>query len=140
MNNILRKFQRTGTISHIAKYGAQYGDLSEFNYEELCKTKAAIESMYHELPSEIRREFGGPQAFLDYVGNPDNDPVADLPALAEPGTQLPQLGKKAVAAGTLQEPQETLSSQRAKLHEGSGGTEGQPSETPPAAENLGDSP
>ena len=99
INKILRKAQRTGTISHLAKHGAVYGDFSDV--PDLLTAMNRVNrgrEIFEELPSELRREFNGDMfQFFEYVNNPQNvDKLADLlPGLAEPGRQFPQVNRSA---------------------------------------------
>lgn len=91
INKILVKAQRTGTLTHLAKYEGLYGDFAGFNYTEAVEQASLAQTMFNELPSEVRNEFrNDPQRFIDFVTDPANsgDLAAKLPALAKPGRQL----------------------------------------------------
>ncbi len=90
INKILQRAQVTGTISHLAKYEARYGDFSSFDFLEAQIKLSEGRTMFAELPSEIRREFNqSPPEFFDYVNDPANAERLEelLPALAQPGRQ-----------------------------------------------------
>lgn len=92
INKMLAKAQRAGSIAHLQKHGAYYGDFSEI--DNLLDAHLMYErgvEIFEDLPSELRREFGNsPTEFFNYVNNPENaDKLAEkLPMLAEPGAQL----------------------------------------------------
>jgi len=89
---IMARFDRTGTISHLAKFEGTYSDFSDFDFHEQSNMLARGEQIFAELPAEIRREFSqSPAAFFQYVNDPENRKMKDLglPALAKPGDQLP---------------------------------------------------
>lgn len=99
INKILARAARTGTISHMAKHQAEYGDFAEFDFLEAQTTITRGQQIFDELPAEIKREFGqSPEAFFNYVNDPANaDKLAErLPELAAPGTQhiRPGTGRK----------------------------------------------
>jgi len=99
INKIIARHARAGTLSHLEQYGKQYGDLAGFDFFDAQKQMAKAKTIFHELPSELRREFGNdPTRFFEYVNDPKNvDKLAQLlPALAKPGTQMPQPNKGAV--------------------------------------------
>ncbi len=91
INRILKKAQKSGAISHLAKHGAQYGDFSDFNFMEAQVQLAKAKEIFDDLPSEIRREFDqDPAQFFEYANDPENVERLEtlLPALAEPGTMM----------------------------------------------------
>ena len=98
INKILEKAQRAGTLSHLVRHGAQYGDFSDVGdlltaHERLQSGK----SIYDELPSELKREFPDMFKFFEYVNDPENsDKLQEiLPALAAPGRQIPDVRRSA---------------------------------------------
>ena len=90
INQILKRAQKSGTISHLNKYEARYGDFSNFDFFEAQLKLAQGAEIFDALPVEIRSEFNQSSAeFFDYVNNPANkDRLHELlPALAAPGRQ-----------------------------------------------------
>ena len=90
INQILKRAQKSGTISHLTKYEARYGDFSNFDFFEAQLQLAKGGEIFADLPMELRREFNqSPAEFFDYVNDPANkdDLARLLPALAEPGRQ-----------------------------------------------------
>ncbi len=91
INKILKRAQKTGTISHLNKYQARYADYSKFDFQENLIKLTEGRQIFDELPSELRNEFeGNPAKFFAYVNDPANiDDIAKrLPALAAPGRQI----------------------------------------------------
>ncbi len=110
INKILKRAQKTGTISHLAKYEGVYGDFAEFDFTEAQNRLARASTIFEELPSEIKNEFDQhPGKFLAYVNDPANvDRLKTLlPGLAEPGRQMVSLKPGA----EIIEPQEPPSEQ-----------------------------
>ncbi len=90
INKILHKAQKTGVISHLAKYEPLYGEFGAFDFTEAQNTLARADTMFNELPHEVRSEFDqSPQKFFDFVNKPENVGKLGelLPALAAPGRQ-----------------------------------------------------
>lgn len=91
INRIIAKAQKTGTLSHLAKYEPVYGDYSDI--PDLLEASARLEranQIFAELPSEIRAEFHqSPRDFFAFVNNPANAGRLRelLPELAKPGRQ-----------------------------------------------------
>ncbi len=91
INKILKRAQKTGTLSHLAKYQGAYGDFASFDFMEAQNQIARGNTIFAELPSEIRNEFDqSPAKFLHFVNDPANvDRLKTLlPGLAEPGRQM----------------------------------------------------
>lgn len=75
INTIMAKYQKTGLITHVSKYGGQYGDLlNSVDYQTaLNKTMEAGEA-FQSLPSGIREKFeNDPGQFLAFVEDPENE-------------------------------------------------------------------
>ncbi len=88
---IMARFDRTGTISHVAKHEGSYADYSDFDYHTQLQKLTKGREIFDELPAELRREFNqSPAAFFEFVNDPANkdDLLKKLPALAAPGDQL----------------------------------------------------
>ncbi len=92
INKLLQRAEKSGTISHLNKHEARYGDFANFDFFEAQLQLARGGEIFADLPAEIRSEFNqSPAQFFDYVNNPVNkDRLGKLlPALAAPGRQLP---------------------------------------------------
>ncbi len=90
INKIMQRAQKTGTISHLAKYQGVYGDFAEFDFNEQQIKLAQGREVFDALPSELRKEFNqSPADFFEYVNDPANadDLKTKLPGLAAPGRQ-----------------------------------------------------
>jgi len=90
INNIIEKHTRMGTLSHLEQWSGQYGDLSDFDFQEAQNQIAHANSMFEQLPPAIRNQFqNSPERFFEYVNDPENkdDLATKLPALARPGTR-----------------------------------------------------
>ncbi len=91
INKIMYRAQKSGTISHIAKHEARYGDFVNFDFFESQLMLTKGREIFDDLPSEIRTEFHQSQSeFFNYVNDPENkDRLGELlPALAAPGRQV----------------------------------------------------
>jgi len=75
IKNIIKKHDRTGIISHVARGIAQYGDFSEVNeYREALDIVNNANASFGELPAEIRKMFENDAgAFFEFATNPEND-------------------------------------------------------------------
>lgn len=79
INNIMKKYQRTGTIDHLNKYQGAYMDVQVQDYQEALNIINQIEPMFADLPSSVRDKFDNdPAAFLDYVQENGQDGVVQI--------------------------------------------------------------
>jgi len=74
IKNIIKKHDRTGIISHVARGVAHYGDYSEVNeYREALDMVNSAEKSFGELPAEIRKMFGNDAGeFFEFATDPKN--------------------------------------------------------------------
>ena len=111
INKILDKARRTGVITHVGKYGEEYGDFSDVpDLLEAELRLARAREIFADAPSEIRREFDQDVGkFFAWVNDPANaDAVSEkLVDVARRGDQLPVV-RGAVGAGS--EPVASVSS------------------------------
>lgn len=75
IRTIIKKHDRTGIISHVARGVAQYGDYSEVNeYREALDKVNTATANFMALPSELRAMFDNDAgAFFEFATNPKND-------------------------------------------------------------------
>ncbi len=101
INKIMARFEKTGTISHMAKYEVVYADFSDYDFHAHITKLAQGREVFDDLPGELRKEFAhSPQAFFEYVNDPANaDELREkLTGLAKPGNQLPSADREAALA------------------------------------------
>lgn len=75
INSIMKKYERTGILEHRNTFEGQYGDFTDApsDYHESMNSVIAANEMFDTLPAKVRRRFhNDPGAFIDFVGNPDN--------------------------------------------------------------------
>lgn len=74
IHSILKRYQATGVIDHVAKHQGTYFDYSEVpDFQTAQQMVADAHSMFETVPSEIRAEFGNdPAKFIDFMQNPEN--------------------------------------------------------------------
>ncbi len=80
INKLLERSAREGSLSHLDKYQARYGDFSDFDFTEHAIKMAEGQTIFENLPAEVKKEFDqSPDKFFEFVTNPEN--VNDLPRL-----------------------------------------------------------
>lgn len=74
INYILAKYQKTGVITHVAKFAGQYGDFSGVpDYKTGLEMVMAADDMFMSLPSSIRDRFGNdPAQFIAFATDEKN--------------------------------------------------------------------
>ena len=74
INYILKQYQDTGVVNHVAQYAGQYGDfLGIPDFKEAQDKIAEAKSMFETVPATIRQDFDNdPAQFVEFMSNPDN--------------------------------------------------------------------
>lgn len=74
INNILRKYKKTGHLPELIKRNAQYGDFSQIeDYQTSLNTVKKAQEQFDSLSAEVRKKFeNDPAKMLDFVSNPEN--------------------------------------------------------------------
>lgn len=73
INQILRKYDKTGLITHVSKMEGTYGNLTGMDFKEAMDLVINANRMFKDLPSEIRKRFNqSPQDFLAFMEDPNN--------------------------------------------------------------------
>lgn len=91
INNILRKYDKTGLITHVNNATAQYGDFTEVNeYQESLNRVIAAQDAFMALPSAVRKRFANdPGEFFEFATNPEN--AAEMVAMGLAEAPLPDV-------------------------------------------------
>ncbi len=72
INKILAMYMKTGVLPPLDP-NAQYGDLSEFDYQSMQNQIANANSLFEQLPENVRYRFGNePYRFLNFVQDEKN--------------------------------------------------------------------
>ncbi len=90
INKILKKFEKTGAITHYTKNAPQYGDTTSPMLHDAMNIIANAESMFEELPAQLRKKFNNdPGTFLDFVQDENNlEEMREL-GLTKKGINIP---------------------------------------------------
>ena len=72
VNNILATYMKTGLLPAIDS-NANYGDMSDFDYQSMQNQIANANSLFEQLPESVRIRFGNePYRFLNFVQDEKN--------------------------------------------------------------------
>ncbi len=108
INKLLERSARSGSLSHLDKYQAVYGDFTNYDFQENQMKIAQAGTIFEELPAEIKREFKqSPAKFFEYVTDPENAERLPqlLPEIANRGNYFPPIGQQQRPPEPPQEPQ-----------------------------------
>jgi hypothetical protein len=73
INNIIKKFQRTGILQKANDFEGTYGEFTSMDLREAIEKVDRAQSLFLEVPSQIRAQFNNDAgAFIDYATNPTN--------------------------------------------------------------------
>lgn len=74
VNDIIRKHQQTGQITHLAKVAGQYSDVSEIPDLDIALQQIMdADKAFRDLPSALRTKFQNkPENMLRYLSDPAN--------------------------------------------------------------------
>lgn len=75
INNIMRKFEKTGLIEHVNRYQGDYADVATApDFQMALDIVMRAEEAFASLPAKVRRRFdNSPAAFLEFTANPANE-------------------------------------------------------------------
>lgn len=92
INLIMKKFENTGLISHVARNPGAYMDLpSGMDFEVAAQLLIDAEANFQALPSKVRKEFDNdPRQFLAFCEDPANrDRMIELGLIDKPPEPAP---------------------------------------------------
>lgn len=75
INNIMKKYERTGILDHQNRYEGGYGDFTSApeNYHEAMNQIIEAQDMFLSLPAQIRKKFANdPGNYLEFATDPAN--------------------------------------------------------------------
>lgn len=75
INNIMKKYVKTGILPQMISADPKYGDFSEAgDYLESIQLVMHAEEQFLALPAHVRKKFdNNPASFLEFVHNPENE-------------------------------------------------------------------
>lgn len=109
INNILKKYQSTGLISHVASQGRYINLPPALDYHEATNLCLEAQKSFDGLPSSVRREFANdPGEFLSFVDDPKNvDRMEELGLLRKDFTKAPSEADTMASAAASAPPGDT---------------------------------
>lgn len=73
INKIMAQYMQTGQLPAMNNLKPQFGDAPETDFQTAMNIVTSGQSLFNELPSDIRRDFNhDPAAFLDFCTDPEN--------------------------------------------------------------------
>lgn len=101
INTIMRRYQKSGIVSHFAKVQGRYGDfLSAVDYQTALNGVISAQEAFDTLPAAVRKRFGGdPAEFLAFAQDAANrDELIAMGLVKAPPKPDPVLVEEPVAA------------------------------------------
>jgi len=110
VNKILKNYDRTGQITHLAKTQPRYGDFSSgMTYHEAYDQVLAAQDSFDRLPAELRLRMGNdPGILLEFIHDEENfeeavklglvedrRPPVENPTEPDPTPEKPEPGTRA---------------------------------------------
>jgi len=92
VNNIMRKFEKTGLIDHVNNHQGEYGQFIGFDdYHTSLNQIQDAEASFMTIPAKIRAKFDNSAGkFLAFAQNPDNLPKMVEMGLAKARPKTPE--------------------------------------------------
>lgn len=74
VNVIMRKYEKTGLITHVSKVQGQYGDFSSIgDYQEALDKLSVAQDAFLDMPAKLRARFGNdPGQLIEFINNKEN--------------------------------------------------------------------
>lgn len=73
INLIIKKYDKTGLIDHIAKFEGSFGDHTQMDYKEAMDLITNSKKSFEQLPVEIKKRFNqDPGELLHFMEKPEN--------------------------------------------------------------------
>jgi len=74
INNIMKRYQRDGIITHLKQFGGRYEDVSgAVSFQEAYEIVHNAQAAFGTLPSSVRKRFDNdPGHFMQFALNPAN--------------------------------------------------------------------
>lgn len=109
INNIMKKYMKTGMVTHVAKNQGRFADVSEIGgYQDAIDRVRGTHKFFMGLSPEVRQEFDNDAAvFLDFITDPANvDDIRRLGLEAVLDPKPPEAASEAVEAVSGGDPPE----------------------------------
>lgn len=85
VNNIIKRYDRSGVLTHITNIEAKFGDMTGADFQAMQNQVATARSMFSSLPAEIRNRFDNePSKLLEFMEHEENRDEAIKMGLINP--------------------------------------------------------
>lgn len=104
VNTILRKYETTGLLTHVANGTPSYGDFSSvLEFQQAQNILIEAQDAFDALPASLRKRFDNdPAVMLEFIENPDNREEAEKLGLVN--KQPAEVGEVAGSVGSTDLP------------------------------------
>lgn len=75
INNIMKKYERTGLLEHVNERQARFGDFADIpDFQTALNQIHEAQMLFDDLPAAIRKKFqNDPVEFVEFAQNPENE-------------------------------------------------------------------
>lgn len=88
INNIMKRYLRTGVINHLNRHEGRYGDFPAADFQSALELVHEGRALFDELPAKVRARFdNNPGSFLAFVQDEGNREEATMLGLLEAPTE-----------------------------------------------------
>ncbi len=111
VNNIVKKYDTTGLISHLSKMEARFGDMTGLEFKEAQDQIILAKNMFDLLPADIRKRFeNDPGKLLEFMEDPLNrDEAIKLGMIKKSWTdESDGLGEHVLEGGNVEKGEEVV--------------------------------
>lgn len=85
INNIMKKYAKTGVIEHRNTFNGEYGEFLQIDYHEALNMVIEAREMFETIPAKIRAKFeNDPAKFLEFVKDEKNNDELIAMGLVKP--------------------------------------------------------
>ncbi len=109
INMLLERYNRDAAAGHLEKYGAQYGNYADYDFENHVTKIAEMNTIFERLPAEVKKDFGqSTHKFFEFVTDPENEDRLPelLPEIANQGRYFKKQNQGLRAPEAPKQPQE----------------------------------
>lgn len=73
VNEIIKKYDRTGLLTHVKRIEAQFGDMTGASFRKMQDEVARAKTMFEQFPADVKKRFDNDiSKLLEFMESPEN--------------------------------------------------------------------